>query len=881
MKSIETQEAQLLLKLQSADNPADVYYDLYRLFATKRRTSEETAKLVRYRDMAAEAGHLKCAIYSSRDYRYGYHSEKKPSRSAYFYAIAAELGHGYSRNYLGQTLAKNPIVRKSHGEAMVTRWIEARSHAIQLAKQQAIQDMALARKIYLQAGTEAFQAAMNSSLAKWRSKTTDHYDYHYTSRIWWEAQTQTGRSDVDWSQALYTWLAAVFDEDTSTAHDRVGARHNLAEALVTLGRFGRLREVADELNDHIYTQDGVDIAAEFAKAQIGPNYKFNNTKFPVLVNMDQVTVRKRYRSKDEPIAAFPISAMYYMGYERLSVGNWEYALFLSEWIEAWIEHLETEQAKPERDYPGYFPNIHQNAFKLKAQVFGALGLTEQEEAAYQHIIELDYSAYGGETQDWARTQLASLLASQGRAAEVDIENLIEVETRIRNNKFESEHTWKHTQLARARVLHALGKSEEALKRSEAILQDESAHELPELRLDALLTTVQCLLALERHQQVENNLSEALDWCRVQGLLLKEMRVYELYVQYLEQTGDFEAALKMQQRVVELIEAMRLKPRLKAALAIKNRLHEQWNSSRHTEAKKWTAAPQSTNGTTQIEGTPDGDHSNSPIELAADLTQIDLQPMRIVSMVGENQAEAVFTISNYGINPVSFTLKTPQITAKTLNISDSDVISIHLSEETTDLPFESSVLHLEPAEQKLIQLVAAPSLTGENENTYDLVVVANGRQFTSEWQLNRDEARPNVSVTNAAHIRENPFYLVPTFHQIENRSETEQAVALRAIASRPTRIEAYDQEGTLLFVDANGNGWLGDSGDLVKAQKINELSPVLEVSAAGTRLELLYQPIDRKSADPVEIQIQTKDLNDNVGWQTDAIDWLELDLSITE
>ena len=113
-----------------------------------------------------------------------------------------------------------------------------------------------------------------------------------------------------------------------------------------------------------------------------------------------------------------------------------------------------------------------------------------------------------------------------------------------------------------------------------------------------------------------------------------------------------------------------------------------------------------------------------------------------------------------------------------------------------------------------------------------------------------------------------------FHNISKSGLEVESVAIRAIASEPTRIECYDSSGSLLFVDAEGNGSFADPGDLVASKNIYGLNPVIGIDNMDTLIEMRYQPIDRENEMKVEVHIETHRMNSNAEWQLDVIDWLE-------
>lgn len=101
------------------------------------------------------------------------------------------------------------------------------------------------------------------------------------------------------------------------------------------------------------------------------------------------------------------------------------------------------------------------------------------------------------------------------------------------------------------------------------------------------------------------------------------------------------------------------------------------------------------------------------------------------------------------------------------------------------------------------------------------------------------------------------------------------VGVRAVANEPTRIEAYDEQGNLLFIDAEGNGTFNDPGDLLATRNVSGMVPLLELGATQRLIEFRYKVHDRRRSEFVEVQIQHSEAPAIDDWKTDAIDKIQL------
>lgn len=119
-------------------------------------------------------------------------------------------------------------------------------------------------------------------------------------------------------------------------------------------------------------------------------------------------------------------------------------------------------------------------------------------------------------------------------------------------------------------------------------------------------------------------------------------------------------------------------------------------------------------------------------------------------------------------------------------------------------------------------------------------------------------------------KNNPYYSTALAqHKIETR---EPLLAIRAIASKPTRIEAYDSKDNLLFVDAEGNGNFTDPGDVLYSGFNDNSEPLLTQSQANSSIQLRYLSY-ADSSEPIAIEIQVAKAGDTSAssWKVEQTD----------
>ncbi|HKK18704.1 MAG TPA: SEL1-like repeat protein [Opitutales bacterium] len=867
------EEAYLKAALESQDKHG--YYNLYDLYWDGDRPDARD-KLRAYQQKAAELGHAQAAYEAAHHYQYGVRTEKDPVRAAYFYELAAKNGHGFSKYKIFQ-LSKDAALIAHYGPEVTEHWRTYFREHRKAARETAIRDLAIAKELFDKKQEALAAAGMAAALRRWQERTVDEYSDRYLARYWWEAQTQSGRSELAWSAFVYDWLAGQYDRIPTVSTGRIGARSNLSERLISLGRFGALREVCQEIKSQILAQEGVDVDAVRGNSRIDSNYAFSSAAMPVRLDYDRVSHRKGWRDRNELLSANTFDGLHKLSQERLSVGDWESSLFYADWMRHWILHIERSGEKPARTFSGYHAAIDEMAHFSKADVFVALGLFERAAEAYRHIIERehDHYGYGGSGRQCAAYELARLQIRHGLEVSLSAAELEALEAKVRENKFLSSHEWQFVRLVRGRLLASEGESAAGIDLVGDVLDHTLDRELPLLRLEALLTAAEIRLDAGMSDGCEAWLQEALTWARSQGLLIEELRVYRQYVRYLIVTGQYELALEMQQRVLELIDALNLSPRRDMADL---RLAEIYALLGRASAAEALLAqikdPALVGAVAEIRGRFASEGGGSASQNAGVL---DLQPLRIVSAPLAEQTRAVFMLTNLSPETVAFDL---DLSARALELATDSVTEMYLAFDfqavgTGESSRRSVSATIAGSSQLPIQL-SVPRLGDLEDYRVRIGVRAEGqaRSLESEWMIDLEAGTAPVAVVDAAYIRENPFYLASVYHHIARRADAVGKTALRAVASEPTRVEAYDEAGKLLFVDAEGNGSFADSGDLVASEDVYGLNPVLAFDRDERQIEFRYQPLDRTDAARVDIRIETHGMSNDDSWEASAVDWLE-------
>ena len=245
-------------------------------------------------------------------------------------------------------------------------------------------------------------------------------------------------------------------------------------------------------------------------------------------------------------------------------------------------------------------------------------------------------------------------------------------------------------------------------------------------------------------------------------------------------------------------------------------------------------------------------------------------MGIQSMPLRKEAEAIFMLAN------------PNPTTCGIELTlESDALGLTLEGDSKEEVVIRANTSLGAGSHRVVAQINMPGTTQlpvvlsagglgsiEGEMRISLRVTATGYPGaqTSEWLIQPKGNEVVVAVVDAAHLKNSAFCLVPVYHHLEALDGAASTTAFRVVASEPTRVEGYAPDGTLLFVDAQGNGSFRDPGDLIATAAVDELFPVLKMDGGSCRIGLRYQPHSRDKTERVELRIETRMPGGESNWK---------------
>lgn len=660
--------------------------------------------------------------------------------------------------------------------------------------------------------------------------------------LWYEAQLRSGEEDPEWGLAVFKWIDALWQARSSwQVRERVGPLvNNLLGRMRALGRLGESRLLIMEMEEalkavgiHTLTRQQEDLGPWLAEIP---------------------TVRKRpfriHRSEDRSGAPRFYSYRYFLSIGQIArqaydEGDWSRAAEL--WL--WRLHYATEYIKvhPEivptpRDGNQAFETVTMYESSVNS-LAGLLELHGEYERALQllnEMIPLNYRGYKGIHHDSAQMHRELLLIKLGQSDPGAPDRARAILQRYEEGKHASHGGSAALAADYAFVLAHYGRADEAWKLLadyESRLQANQAATANTLRMGK----IRIALLTGNLDHVEEWLLECLEYARSRAQKMLEPELYELYAEYLAANERPSEAARMAQ------EAKRLYAGLGIASAVRR------NSDKLAGYQRQSA------------------QSAQPTEAPA----LDLQPEAMVSNALPGlPAYGRFALSNPSTRTIEGVFTVAGAPANL--IRDDAVGAFALVVDGASEPAsKSQTLSLAPNDQIIIDTVAAQP--GSDGGELALTFQTNtGVSLTATWQYHSSSESVSKAFINASRVTDSPFYLVPIFHSLQRQSvEIDPITNFRFVASSPMRVEVYDSaSGQLVYIDANGDGDLLDSGDQLAhdADRNGEPDVVFEADALTADLEVHFHTPPTTSTKRIELSLEMK-VGDS--WEPQSINQIDV------
>lgn len=388
---------------------------------------------------------------------------------------------------------------------------------------------------------------------------------------------------------------------------------------------------------------------------------------------------------------------------------------------------------------------------------------------------------------------------------------------IRASKFYPSDADIEILLAIAEVDFSEGRREASMADLDKLLGRKDLHSGTSLSL--LKQWCSQRIEMKLPEGVEDSLLEALEYARKRGIKSEEIDLYELYAKFLLSVDRLEEAVKIQSEHLRLLRSFDLFTRLPNALQISAQIHARAGRLAQAESalaearaifNSYTLPPdfrelQERNLKASLPGALPGKYADSP-------KLVDLQPRKVITSPLKGQrASSVFTLEN-------LTLATQEgvLTVKGdgIRVDPSTEVGVYeLMTGAADGAKSVEVpITLQAGRVGFVQLTEFP-LDAAGRATLVWQPAPKDEEAVS-WTIEArsgDDAS-STAIVDAAEIGGNAFRFASVSHLVQKTEQASSVVDIRARASVPMRVELYDGDGHLVFIDNEGDGVLDGSND---------------------------------------------------------------------
>lgn len=719
--------------------------------------------------------------------------------------------------------------------------------------------------------------------------------YYLHRAIWFEAQAYSGKQDQEWGFCLFEYL---FDKKITNNPDRSNAVFlqpleyiycgNIIECCQSLGKAALSREYSLKVEESLKGYMHFDLTGE-SYTDEGPIFSFlddaRKREFPIYRTDIDIGRILAYAEGNGNFFYYPtIYGIRFVSDTAMRSGDWKKAAELSAWCIRYANQYLSSQTLMIEEI-----NLQclYESYKTLSDLALLHGYPDEAARFMEEYLECSkafYEKYTNQRCDLlhAKLDLAVIQILTGELPDNVLEMAAEAAELMESNWYYGRMLNMGGHLNKARILYALNQPEAAWEIVDGLMAKVADDANPQYWLTMLDTAIDLALADGAvRSELEDWLILALDNARQMGNKFKELPLYEKYARFLFLKGRYSEAVQIQQEAVRLAMAMNLPKRQadnSTVLAdMKQNLGSEDSVVEDTSDQQVVAAhPNSAVSETERPdavvidlGTITSAH---PVEMPI---AVDIQPRASLSSSLKGQgAYGRFYVYNPAATAQSGTLRLIGPIDR-IKWEDGRRLSVGSCPVFKDTEW-SQEIRLAAGTSCIIDITGLPdSDTEEAVYTCQCQWIPNGDEsavVSGIWEYQTSETEKRTAVIDAHELQDNPFYLIPIHHMIQRLDiAEEQIVDFSVEASSPARIESYDAySGTLLSVDANGDGDFQDGGDMVSGDSNGNNWPDLTFKKRQrlSSLVLYVQPGAKNVNDDTEltVRIRTED-----GWQTDAVD----------
>jgi hypothetical protein len=694
---------------------------------------------------------------------------------------------------------------------------------------------------------------------------TARYDFY--SALNQEALNHSGREDSAWDLALIEWCynhcrhrgeSYWYGRWVSMMHERYFAagRYREARGVIEYERIRRI-EAGKELDLEKLASDGP-VHSEFPairKRKLGPEDRIMIKDYSFFVaQAEQEIMEGKWRWGMEASALAASTAM----------GNFK-------WSQARPENTDSKLVMA--DYTGHW----RNAKWLSASGFRFLGIPELELKECEELSEFHPEEGRGIFKlQMARARAAHLRYSLGRVeAAAALKTMGEIRAIQRSDAYKAE---QDADLVYLMVADTHFRQGNAKRGWEVIGEIRAKADLSrDMRFQVDSEWCRHRVETAEYEGVEAVLIGLLKTAREGGLKQREIGLYETYAKLLIGLGRYGDALVIQRELIRLLRSFDLFPRVPAALWQLAGIHALLG-----ERDLAAAAVREANRLLEEAKLPDSSKQRLRVILAKplpdaaakkpDTAKSDLQPLRSMMIPLEGfPARGLFTLTNHSGNGVSGELRFKGAGLAFRGGAVEGMVGVDVAAPGGGGEITRKV-SIAAGDFLAIDLSRHPVPNAARATVAITWLPAGGEPQTAEWIGDGAEEGVSLAVTDAGEYLDNPFYLIPIYHLLQYKDAFAQVADVRVVASRPTRIELYDQNDELVLVDADGDGTFRSEGDMI-SKDLNRNGAgdmVLEATAKERRFRLFVRPAEALPGGELSLDIQLFQQGEWVTHSTDRI-----------
>ncbi len=399
------------------------------------------------------------------------------------------------------------------------------------------------------------------------------------------------------------------------------------------------------------------------------------------------------------------------------------------------------------------------------------------------------------------------------------------------------------------------------------------------------------------EELEPELLDLLSNCRKKGIKRGEPTIYREYARLLEKLGryeesvqimehaivmtrnfnwylhlprllnhqsrcyvalnDYQSAQKVWQEIDRILEKHNDFPQERLLeimifrmefLLVKGEITAAQKVRRDTEAflKHTDLPPYQTNIFTNINWDEIFAAAVTPAEIGQelDLDSVELQPASILTKVipGE-EANARFTLINESYTDIEGTLRLKGAKSSIKLIEDDNQKYVQI---TATSGSNDSEITLNLKAGTTLPLIITSETIMDEETKHELQIdwhVEGLPVKSAYWQFQANASPLETAIVNSNLAWLNPFYSIPLYHTIFNRTEFAELTDICVESTVPCRVEIYNGDTEeLLAVDNNANGSFFDKGDTLSVDDDQSGLPELTINRFATVLLKVF-PIE--------------------------------------